>query len=434
MSKPPRIVLFEHDRLTIGRDYLCADGRNFRFEARHFDALARFAARGTWKPFTLGHRSVSFGGFVGTLCVGRLLIEILPKADKHAWRPGSSADWQDALNLMLQVARTSRLDHATSAPLQTTRSTLLELYIARFLTCVEQLLHRGLVRRYRRVEGNLTSFRGKMLVASQIRHNVAHAERFFVEFTTYDHQHLANTVLLAALHIVRDLPVSQDLHGRCLRCLLAFPEMEPPRLSPHDLRSLALDRVTERYREALDLARLLLLHHSPAMQSGDLNVLAILVEMSSLFEDFLGQLCRRVKLPGLKVSLQRSVPFWSPDDGPVRKLRPDIVLDRDGHKPIVLDAKWKVLPASGPSIDDVRQIYAYNQYLKASHSVLLYPHHGSERPHLSGLFDQHDHRLSTATLKLVTSGPVALQPLIDQVRLLIEGVSVACISPSKVKA
>lgn len=423
-GNPPRLVVFEHDRLTVGQTYEYAEGGDLVFTAKHFDALARFASRLGWKPYTLGHRSIRFGGFVGTLCVGRLLIEILPKADRDAWDTDDPVHWQEALALMLSVARKSRLEHASLAPLRTHRGTLLELYVERYLQCVEQLLHHGLARRYRRVEGNQTTFKGRLRVASHIRDNLVHAERFFVEYTTYDQEHLANEVLLAALRVVRDLPIASEQQGRCRRCLLAFPEITPRRIASRELAALPLDRATDRYREALELARLLLIHHTPGLQSGDLSVLALLVDMSRLFEDFLGQLCRRLPFRGLHVRLQHSVPFWGPDAGPIRHLRPDIVIERDGYRPLVIDAKWKTLPTSGPSMEDIRQIYAYNQYLGAGHSLLLYPRSALNDHTSSGLFHSHDHRLSTATLNLSSKPKIDRAALLEHLGELVENASV----------
>ena len=100
------------------------------------------------------------------------------------------------------------------------------------------------------------------------------------------------------------------------------------------------------------------------------------------------------------------------------------MLHRPGFRPIVIDAKWKNLPAAGPSIEDVRQIYAYNQFLGASHSVLLYPHHGGDPTTASGTFEQHDHRLSTATLRLVADARIDRQFVVDQLHELVERVSV----------
>lgn len=161
------------------------------------------------------------------------------------------------------------------------------------------------------------------------------------------------------------------------------------------------------------------------MESGGLDVLAILVNMSRLFEEFVGQLCRLVALPGLRVSLQRSVPFWGPDGGEVRDIRPDIVLELEGCHPIVIDAKWKALPAVGPSVEDIRQIYAYNQYLKASHSILLYPKSREVQTTVSGKFHSHEHRLSTAALDLGAAGKVDRGALVRQLQTIIESVSTA---------
>ncbi len=425
MTTPPRIVVFEHGKLVVGQEYDCANGGKLRFELKHFEALARFVSRSRWKPYTLAHRSVCFGGWVGALRVGRLLIEVLPKADRHAWETADPPHWRRALSMMLRTARNTTLKHAEFAPLDEENASLMEIYIERFVGCVEKLLHHGLVRRYRQVEDNLPNFRGRLRVVEHVRHNCANEARFFVEHTTYDHQHRLNEVLLAALYVVRDLPISAGLHGRCRRCLLAFPPIERRRLSTSELAKLPLDRATRQYQEALELARLLLLHHAPSMDSGGLDVLAILVQMSRLFEDFVGQLCRRTNLPGLRVSLQRSVPFWGPDGGTIRDIRPDIIVERKGYHPIVIDAKWKALPMVGPSVDDIRQIYAYNQYIGASHSILLYPKSRPVQTILSGKFHSHDHRLSTAALELDPAGTANLKALVEQMQTIVERASTA---------
>ena len=206
-----RVIAFDRDPLAV---------------ARSRERLARFGARLTWKPFTLGHRSIYFRGFVGALSVGRLLIEILPKADRRSQSAGHHV-WQTALALMLKEARSSSVEQLPFAHFRIHRGALLDVYIARFLQCVETLLHGGLARRYRRVEGNCSSFRGRLQTSRHIARNSAHSERFLVEYTTYDEQHLLNAILLAALHVVLILPIPADLYGRCRRCLRREEHLMP---------------------------------------------------------------------------------------------------------------------------------------------------------------------------------------------------------------
>ena len=61
---------------------------------------------------------------------------------------------------------------------------------------------------------------------------------------------------------------------------------------------------------------------------------------------------------------------------PTVTLRPDIVLESDGHT-VVLDTKWKLLSDnarnSGISQADMYQMYAYSKKYEADAIILVYP-------------------------------------------------------------
>jgi len=44
----------------------------------------------------------------------------------------------------------------------------------------------------------------------------------------------------------------------------------------------------------------------------------------------------------------------------------------DGQ-PLVIDTKWKILTDNQPSMQDLRQMFAYNHFWDAPKSILLYP-------------------------------------------------------------
>ena len=62
--------------------------------------------------------------------------------------------------------------------------------------------------------------------------------------------------------------------------------------------------------------------------------------------------------------------FWHHQEDWDLKLKPDLVLSK-GDTNIVIDTKWKY--DSLISIQDVRQIYAYDDYFSASKNFLMYP-------------------------------------------------------------
>src|SRR2546430_955990 len=107
---------------------------------------------------------------------------------------------------------------------------------------------------------------------------------------------------------------------------------------------LKFDRNTERYRKAIQLARLIILNYSPDLQGGREHVIAILFDMNKLFERFIFVHLRRAEAShancGLKISGQVSKLFWSS-----KHIRPDVIADFEdgtGAHRVILDTKWKV--------------------------------------------------------------------------------------------
>ena len=81
----------------------------------------------------------------------------------------------------------------------------------------------------------------------------------------------------------------------------------------------------------------------------------------------------RAATPEFEVRPQQHKPFWNS-----KSIRPDIVVTRTAESTtttFVIDTKWKVLDASHPkpSDGDLKQMFVYNEYWAASHSMLLYP-------------------------------------------------------------
>jgi McrBC 5-methylcytosine restriction system component len=88
---------------------------------------------------------------------------------------------------MLRVALELRLQPLTSAAQKLTRSRLLDLIAQAFLAELAPLLREGLAKGYRTTQSNGAVFRGRLKIAEHLRDNFARADRFFVEYQTFDH-------------------------------------------------------------------------------------------------------------------------------------------------------------------------------------------------------------------------------------------------------
>lgn len=391
---------FEHDRLVVGRRY-----SGVTFTRRLQTALSTLNDRHDGRFFKVGHRAIEFRQYVGVVCVGNSLIEILPKADRDRAGPGDAARWRDALVQMLRVARGLQLHAPTRGNLRLRDSTLLDLLVAEFLTELEALLHAGLKKKYGEAEGNLNYFTGRLIFPRQMVENAVHKERSYVAHCTYDHDHLLNQILRRALTILLDLDACPSLRGWMEALDLRMPRISDRQIREEHFARVRLDRTTEQYRRLLEVARLIILHLTPDFRGGTAPCLAILFDMNSLFEQFVAAIARRLRLTTHVVRAQSSAPFW-PDSrhGLVgtKTLRPDLLSRapmEDRTK--TLDTKWKLPADSTPDAADLKQLFAYNEIFGATESILLYPKTGrSPQPIKCLKFRKHDHSCSTAFLEL----------------------------------
>ncbi len=367
------VQVFEHSTIRVGERLRTANGGEHELTAAQHHVLTVFADETRDRYFACGRRTVRFGSYVGLLSLGDLCIEILPKADRT--EVGGHGRWHRALVQMLRVAGDLGLEAQDEADLRVDPGRLFDLFIARFLDECERLLHEGLSKGYRTEEENRTAFRGRLVVARHIRENVVNAARFYVASPVYDHRNVPNLALHEALCIVEQLPLSDFVRARARSLRKGFPELPRWTPAPGVLERLRLRRNTERYRNALRLARLILFHLTPSMRHGQTPLLALLFDMNDLWERYVAALARRLRLPGLDVRAQDSARFWRAPPASSRVLTPDITLrERATRRTVLLiDTKWKLPKDGQPSTADLKQMFCYHELFGCSRSMLLYP-------------------------------------------------------------
>ena len=167
-----------------------------------FEALVQYNQAHDNRFFTVIHQGLQFKQYVGVIQVGKLTIEILPKADREASTNGLKGQWHDILIQMLRVCRLLRLEESSNAELRLRHAALHDLYIQQFLWEVEQLAHKGLAKQYRLKESNRTVLTGRLEFQEHLTKNLVHKERFFVRHQVYDLIHVLHEIINEALLII----------------------------------------------------------------------------------------------------------------------------------------------------------------------------------------------------------------------------------------
>jgi 5-methylcytosine-specific restriction enzyme subunit McrC len=187
---------------------------------------------------------------------------------------------------MLRAVNGFEAKATSSTDLNVKNNSVLDLYFELFLIEVEYLLYRGLVKKYRKTEGNLTALKSSLQFNKQISKNVVHKERFYTKYTTYDTEHLLHIVLYQTILVLNKINNNSALTSRIHALLLNFPEMPNQKITEAVLDKLVLNRKTMGYKKALDIARLILLHYHPDLSQGRNDVLALMFDMNLLWEQF----------------------------------------------------------------------------------------------------------------------------------------------------
>lgn len=353
--KNETISVFEHQRLCVGEH---------GFLDVHLNALLKLNELHDGKYFEPIAKGIKFNQYVGIIQVAGLTIQINPKADKD----DDDNVWKNVLLKMLKACGKLNSKTAGAAHVKKQHLNLLEIYFEHYLIEVDALIRQGLIKKYRNETKNTKALKGKLEFAGHVQKNSIHKERFFTTHQVYDKDHKLHQVLYKALLIVDHLTKGTRLYDVTKRVALSFPEVTNQNISIQQLENLKLNRKTQGYSYALELARLIILNYSPDISGGKEKMLSLLFDMNELWETYIVKQLEKTCIGSdIKVSSQESRSFWG-----YNSLRPDIVL-RKGKQTYIIDTKWKIPKNKTASVEDLRQMYAYCRFWDVEKAMLLYP-------------------------------------------------------------
>lgn len=341
------------------------------------------------KPGSFRHcQYISAQNYVGVIELksGRR-IEILPKVFFPDGGSGKGGDLEGRTRqvflTMLQSLPDFDGQHFVDAMLDVKRLDIFEVFIRLYIREAMELAKRGLRSSYVTQEENLALFKGKLLLSEHIRHNAAHAERFYVAYDEFHPNIAVNRIVKATLEKLLRKTRHASTSREIVRLLGMFEGVKASTSYEADFAQIHLDRTTRRYESLINWARVFLLNKSFTPFAGASSARALLFPMETVYEAYVYRCVRRVfGAAGWKAAAQgRGESMYLVRDEKAKKnrfkLKPDIIIEKDGRR-IVLDTKWKNLTTNqkekyGISQSDMYQMYAYSKRFKTPEVWLLYP-------------------------------------------------------------
>lgn len=309
-------------------------------------------------PVGGGHWQVTAAHAVGALQVGKLTVRVIPKVGVV-----------QVLRLLARAhgVRHLHLDDATVAVGEDVGLTavLAVLFVQEALSA----LAAGPLRGYRTEEQTLPFVRGRVRVREQELRRFGAVVPLEVTVDEWSADTDENRRIVAATRRLLALPdlLPTSRHGlRRIDRLLADVRLPTP---GQPLPPWTPTRLTARLHRLLRLADLVLTRSAVEHVAGAVQVAGFVVPMERLFEDLVARLLGELD-DDTVVAPQRGYAF---DTGGLLRIRPDLVLRRDGRDVAVADTKYKVLDEQGRlRNDDAYQLLAYCSRLGLQVGHLVY--------------------------------------------------------------
>lgn len=350
-------------------------------------AASSLAGRGGGGVLEHGRKGLRARGVVGVIAAQGCALEILPKIDVAG---GSDAETtgniRQRLVHMLAVALDLKIDAGQVTALDWQRETLLEILIRLFSEKLVDAVRQGMPRRYVEHADDLPALRGQLNVTRQFTALAVEPSRLACRFDALTPDIALNRIMKAAVTHLSRIARTTDNQRRLRELAFTYADIADLPISALRWDDVTLDRTNARWRELLNLARLLLGERFQTTSAGGSDGFSLLFEMNTLFEEYVARMLKRALADSdLRVVSQggRLYCLETDDRRGLFQTRLDILIKRGDAIVQVIDTKWKRIaariddPKQGVSQADVYQMMAYGRLYDCDQLTLLYPHHPS---------------------------------------------------------
>lgn len=249
---------------------------------------------------------------------------------------------------------------------------LLEHVVAYFVGLVEHRIDHGLYRSYLQRGENLLVIRGRIDFAQDVRTNHALRHRTYCDYSELSWDVPENQIILQVVRMLAGWGFRRGTTNRLRAVETAMADVTLTTMPPTAIDRLRYNRFNDDYEQIHRLCRLFMEGASLSAELGSFDARTFLVNMNTLFEQFVTRLLQDSSPSGVRVHGHRRTYL-------VREhtitIDPDVVLLSDSRTIAVADCKYKQTSPNAFKNHDVYQVLAYCTALGTTTGLLLYPRH-----------------------------------------------------------
>ncbi len=389
------LIVREFDTITCNENYI--DSPYYKYiDEKNFNELQQFIKEYSSADenadilefMKIGYKRsvgniITFNNHVGIIELpSGYQIEILPKIDLGEQEDDYSRTKRVFLDMLCCLKEFDGKSF-NRASLNASRMNLYEVFINMYIQETRNLVKHGIKSGYIQNEDNLRFYKGKLQVSQHIKSNVAHKERFYMQYDEYQVNRAENRLVKTTLLKLQKLTSNMENAKEIRQLLLPFEMVEVSSNIDKDFASVSLGRDTKDYEKLIEWADIFLRNKSFTTFSGKKSGTALLFPMEQVFEAFVAKWVKKLfaeKSNGTSRVSAQDRGYYLFDTPRKFRLRPDIVARQEDCPLIIMDTKWKRLNSNigvnyGISQADMYQMYAYSKKYHTSEIWLLYPFH-----------------------------------------------------------
>ena len=220
-------------------------------------------------------------------------IEILPKIYSEVDDDESGAKTKKLLIEMLKTLRDTPYKTLQTSNVNIEKMNIFEIFIKMFIDEMFFIVKRGLKCSYETIEENANFFKGKMKFSQQVRYNLAHKERNYVEYDAFTSNRPENRLLKATLQYLYKHSASSKNRNDIKSLLNSFGEIEASIDYKADFAKYVPDRNMKDYTTALMWSKVFLMGKSFTSFAGSEVAVALLFPMETVFESYIAALLKK---------------------------------------------------------------------------------------------------------------------------------------------